>query len=210
MVARSAAPRGPVGRRLPSIVAGVTFGLVLMGGLLGAVLPARASMSGPFRGPRTANVYVRNYYEAGDAERLSRYDVVALDADTPPETIQEIRSYNSGTRILAFIPSNGTYMASLQFPDGSIWREIYETADTHNWWLRNTAGGRVSDHGGKWTTNITPVCPVNSLGQGILDWFPTFIVHTLLKNGHGPWDGVYFDDCWIGINWITIDTLLNP
>lgn len=184
--------------------------LVLFAALVVAERTSRASMSGPLRGPRTANVYIRNYYEPGDAEKLSRYDIVALDADTPPEIVQEIRSFNTGTKILAFIPSNGTYMSAMLFPDGSIWRELYETAETHNWWLRNTVGGQISDHGGKWTTNITEVCPKNSLGMGILDWYPIFIVYTLLGNGNGVWDGVYFDDCWVGINWVTIDTVLNP
>jgi hypothetical protein len=163
-----------------------------------------------FPGPKTANIYIRNHYEPGDTELLSRFDLLALDVDTPPAIVEEIRSYGTGTIILAFIPSNGTYMSALQFPDGSIWREVYEAAKTHDWWFYNTAGGQVSDHGGKWTTNITTQCPPNAMGQTILDWFPKFVVHTMLKNGNSVWDGVFLDDCWVGIHWITLDTELNP
>jgi hypothetical protein len=175
-----------------------------------AVLFAATAAHARFPGPKTANIYIRNHYEPGDTELLSRYDLLALDVDTPPAIIEEIRSYGTGTIILAFIPSNGTYMSALQFPDGSIWREVYEAAQTHGWWFYNTAGGQVSDHGGKWTTNITTQCPPNPLGETILDWFPKFVVHTMLKNGNSVWDGVFLDDCWVGIHWITLDTQLNP
>ncbi|HEX7878279.1 MAG TPA: putative glycoside hydrolase [Candidatus Eisenbacteria bacterium] len=163
-----------------------------------------------FPGPPTANIYVRNYYEPGDAELLSRYDLLALDADTPPSVIQEIRSYGTGTKILAFIPANGTYEAALNFPDGSIWREIYEAAETHGWWMKDTHGGHINDHGAKFTTNITTVCPPNAQGKTILDWFPTWVVNTLLVNNQTNWDGVFLDDCWVGIYWVSYDTQLNP
>lgn len=163
-----------------------------------------------FPGPKTSNIYIRNYYEPGDAELLSRYDLLILDADTPASVVEEIRSFGTGTKILAFIPANGTYEAAMRFPDGSIWREMYEAAETHGWWLRDTQGGHINDHGAKFTTNITTMCPPNTAGQTILDWFPTWVVNTMLVNSPVDWDGVFLDDCWVGIFWVSYDTVLNP
>ncbi|MDZ4806615.1 MAG: putative glycoside hydrolase [Candidatus Eisenbacteria bacterium] len=181
---------------------------VLIGGLLAPLLDG--PVEARFPGPKTANIYIRNYYEPGDAELLSRYDLLILDADTPASVVEAIRSYGTGTKILAFIPANGTYEAAMQFPDGSIWREMYEAAETHGWWLKDTQGGHINDHGAKFTTNITTVCPPNNAGQTILDWFPKWVVNTLLVNNPTDWDGVFLDDCWVGIFWISYNTQLNP
>jgi hypothetical protein len=95
------------------------------------------------------------------------------------------------------------------FPPGK-WRLIFETAAANNWWLRNTNGGQVKDHGNKFTTNLTLNCPKNAQNQSIHDWFPGFINNTVLQNGASLWDGVILDDCWVGIWWVSIDTWLNP
>src|SRR6185295_2500584 len=96
------------------------------------------------------------------------------------------------------------------FPLGSKWREMYDVAEANNWWLRSTTGGHIYDHPGKFTTNLTTFCPVNGSGQTILEWYPTFVVSSILQNGASPWDGVILDDVWVGISFINSNTALNP
>lgn len=158
---------------------------------------------------KTFNLYLRNYFEAGDAERLSRYDAIALDVDAPFSVLNEIKSFNPNIKILAYIPINGTYDNANVFPIGSNWRAVWEAAQTNNWWLRDTQGGLIYDHPGKRTTNCTFFCPVNGQGQSYLDWFPQFIAGTVLQNGAAPWDGVLLDDVWIGIWFVGNNRDLN-
>jgi|GEM_PF-1075486 len=158
---------------------------------------------------KTFNLYLRNYFEAGDAQRLSRYDAIALDVDAPASVLTEIKSFNPNIKILAYIPINGTYDNANVFPVGSKWRSVWEAAETNNWWLRDTQGGLIYDHPGKRTTNCTFFCPVNGQGQSYLDWFPQFIAGTVLQNGAAPWDGVLLDDVWIGIWFVGNNRDLN-
>jgi hypothetical protein len=158
--------------------------------------------------PRTYNIYIENRFEPGDAEILSRYDVVALDVDSPFSVLNEIKSLNPAIKLLAYIPINGTYVSSPLFPDSSLWREMYEVAETNNWWLRDTAGNHIYDHVGKYTLNMTPNCPANASGQTAIDWWPGFITNSILRNGTAPWDGVLLDNVWIGIAFIN-NTGLN-
>jgi hypothetical protein len=102
-------------------------------------------------GPKTYNLYIRNYYEPGDALKLSKFDVLGLDVDTPFSVLNEIRSYNPSIKLLAYIPINGTYENAILFPAGSKWREMWEACQANNWWLRNTQGGHIYDHEGKWS-----------------------------------------------------------
>ncbi len=125
--------------------------------------------------PRTFNLYIRKHYEAGDDTLLAKWDVLGLDMDTPDSMLVLIKAANPNCKLLAFCPINGTYDQSLRFPVESKWRLIYETAAANNWWLRNTNGGQVKDHGNKYTTNLTLNCPRNAQNQTIHDWFPGFV-----------------------------------
>jgi len=158
---------------------------------------------------KTFNLYLRNYFEAGDVERLARYDAIALDVDAPFSVLNQIKALNPSIKILAYIPINGTYDNANVFPAGSNWRAVWQAAETNNWWLRDTQGGLIYDHPGKRTTNCTFFCPVNGQGQSYLDWFPQFITGTVLQNGAAPWDGVLLDDVWIGIWFVGNNRDLN-
>ncbi len=172
-----------------------------------AALPVAAH---GFDTPKTFNLYGRNHFEPGDAQKLAKYDAISLDVDAPASVLAEIRSYNPDIKILAYIPINGTWEAAPQFPAGSKWREMYEVCEANNWWLRNTQGGFIYDHPLKRTTNMTAACPVNAQGQRFTDWFPGFITQSVLQNGASPWDGVLLDDVWVGIFFINNNTTLNP
>ncbi|HEX7879606.1 MAG TPA: putative glycoside hydrolase [Candidatus Eisenbacteria bacterium] len=158
---------------------------------------------------KTFNLYLRNYFEPGDAQKLAKFDAVALDVDAPTSVLNDIHSYNPNCRILAYIPINGTYDNANIFPAGSKWRAVWEAAEANNWWLRDTQGGLIYDHPGKRTTNCTFNCPVNGQGQSYMDWFPQFIAGTVLQNGAAPWDGVLLDDVWIGIWFVGNNRTLN-
>lgn len=160
--------------------------------------------------PRTFNLYIRKHYEPGDDILLAKWDVLGLDMDTPDSMLVLIKAANPNCKLLAFCPINGTYDQAMRFPANSKWRLIFETAAANNWWLRNTNGGQVKDHGNKFTTNLTLNCPKNAQNQTIHDWFLGFVNNTLLQNGASLWDGVILDDCWVGIWWVSIDTWLNP
>lgn len=160
--------------------------------------------------PKTFNLYIRKHYEAGDDTLLAKWDYLGLDMETPDSMLVLIKAANPNCKLLAFCPLNGTYDQAFRFPVGNKWRVVFEAAAANNWWLRNTNGGQVKDHGNKYTTNLTMNCPVNGQGQTIHDWFPNFIVNDVLRNGNSLWDGVILDDCWIGIWWVSIDTYLNP
>lgn len=177
--------------------------------LLTTVVPTVVALALP-NAPKTFNIYIRKHYEAGDDTLLAKWDYLALDMETPDSMLVLIKAANPNCKLLAFCPLNGTYDQSMRFPVGNLWRVVFETAAANNWWLRNTNGGQVKDHGNKFTTNLTLNCPPNGQGQTIHDWFPGFIVNTVLRNGASPWDGVLLDDCWVGIWWVSIDTYLNP
>ncbi|MDZ4804127.1 MAG: putative glycoside hydrolase, partial [Candidatus Eisenbacteria bacterium] len=190
-----------MGRHLAAFT--ILLGMIVV---LGAAQPAGAVGETP----RTFNLYIRNYYEPGDAAILAQYDALGLDVDTPLATLNAIKSLNPAIKLLAYIPINGTYQSSPLLPAGSKWREMYEAAEANGWWLRNTQGGHIYDHAGKYTINISTVCPENASGQTMLDWYPEFIVNSVLQNGASPWDGVILDDVWVGIWFINTNTALNP
>ena len=123
-------------------------------------------------GPKTFNLYLRNQYDPPDTLLLANWDALGLDADTPDAVLLRLKQLNPAIKLLAYIPINGTYSNANIFAPTSKWREMWEAANTNNWWLRNTQGGIIYDHPGKYTLNLTQNCPQGVGGQTVWDWYP--------------------------------------
>lgn len=160
--------------------------------------------------PKTFNLYLANDYTSADTVRMAQYDALGLDVDTPAAVLLRLKALNPAIKLLAYAPINGTYQNANIFTPTSKWREMWEAANANNWWLRDTHGGIIHDHPGKYTFNLTTDCPVNGQGQRMTDWYPLWIRQSVLQNGAALWDGVILDDVWKAIWFVGQSTALNP
>lgn len=181
---------------------------LLLGLAVFLLLPVAVARAVP-GGPKTFNLYLSNSYLPADTVLFARYSALGLDVDTSDQVLLRLKQLNPAIKLLAYIPINGTYFNANIFLPTSKWRAMWEAADINGWWLRNTQGGIIYDHPGKYTFNLTSNCPANGQGQRMWDWYPQFIVQTVLRNGAAPWDGVILDDVWKGIWFVGQNTQLN-
>lgn len=168
--------------------------------LVCAVLAASAttvSARTPGSYPRLANIYFPTLAGA-DLEALARYDVLVLPArgeELTREELATLRDLNPSITLLAHMPIG--YHGDWGSP--SIFSDVMDAANEHNWWLRDRLGQRVRMDFGDYLLNLTTWCPPDEDGRTFGSWMAKHIADRLAPGG--LWDGVYLDYCMDDIAW---------
>jgi len=162
--------------------------------LLVVALPA------PVRGsyPRIANIYFPHLSTA-DLVSLARWDVLILPkraGDTDLSELAALRALNPDIVLIAHMPVG--YHGDWEYPpiNGDLVAEL----DANDWWLRDTAGERMTLPCGDGILNETLWCPESPEGDRLCDWMGEYIAERLGPGG--PWDGVFLDCCFDEIDWV--------
>lgn len=151
--------------------------------------------------PRTANIYFPSLIGA-DLEKLARYDVLVLakrGEELYRDELRELRELNPEIILLVHMPIG--YAGDWVTPtiNGDLKDKLFED----DWWMRNTDGHRVlmpNSQVGDYLLNMSTMCPENSEGEMLCDWYPKFVADRLGPGG--LWDGVFLDYCMDRMSWI--------
>ncbi len=184
-------------RRLPPLIAAGLF----LGILYGTLAPRPADARTGY--PRIFGWYLSGTLSQDEIPLIAKYDVLVLDADFPydnPGELDQIRALNPDIKILAFIASNGTGAAAYERPPATVLHRHWQGIQDGDFWLYAVDGSHVEDWPGKWSANLTPNGPVNSLGENYETWFARFVDEAIWQTGQ--WDGVLLDDVWENISWL--------
>ena len=181
--------------------------LLTAGLLIGALVAALAAIPEPAEArtgyPRIFGWYLSGNLSQDEIPLIAKYDVLVLDADFPydnPGELAQIRALNPDIKILAFIASNGTGAAAYERPPATVLHRHWQGIQDGDFWLYAVDGSHVEDWPGKWSANLTPNGPVNSLGEDYATWFARFVDEAIWQTGQ--WDGVLLDDVWENISWL--------
>ncbi|MEK7652898.1 MAG: glycosyltransferase [Patescibacteria group bacterium] len=167
-------------------------------------LPQRGAVSGleEIKYPRIANLYWKTPITKDEAEKLARYDLIALDMNaqiTSAENIKSIRKLNPQIIILAYASSNEIPAARLSEVEPSgvgLWHDLISGVK-YNWLLRTYEGNSVSWWPGNISMNLyTKDNQSKTYGDYLVDFYDQKILAT------GLWDGLLLDNIWQDISWV--------
>jgi hypothetical protein len=153
--------------------------------------------------PKLANCFIAwDVHSDDDISALAKWDLLILSPqalERNPQLITKLRQKNSRIKILAYVPIEEiTYQSDLLNQTG-FWKEIYQTVDRNNWWLRTSSGDHVSFWPGNWFINASSFAPQKN-GTSWLDYLPDLVYKKFLKDE--TWDGVFYDCVWYGLSWL--------
>lgn len=177
--------------------------IIVIGSLL--VLPPRASEAQEnltTTYPKTANLYLYSPLTEDQIQKLAQWDVVILHMANQlhfAPQIRELRRLNPKIKILAYIPSEEfpiTQYAQWEIDPSGPWHKLL-AGITPGMWLTDATGKHVAFWPGNWMLNNTNY---PTTGQRWNEYLSDFVNREILSTG--LWDGIFYDNTWIGISWI--------
>ena len=159
------------------------------------------------KNPSTANFYLYTPINDIDARELAKWDVLVLQmlaGDNSAEQLRLIKKINPKIIILAYIASEEFPVSMYKQWDrpGGLFYKLF-SGITDEMWLRDSRGGHVTFWKDNWMLNVTDYPTKNKRWN---EYLAEFVNKELLSTG--LWDGVFFDNVWMDIQWINnkIDT----
>lgn len=155
--------------------------------------------------PRKANYYLAWQIPASKVAELSKWELLILDMETQvtsPGALRKIRELNPGIIILAYItPQEIKTDANA---GSSVTRRKLAAGISENWYLTDIQNKKLSFWPGTWLLNVADNSPeVN--GLRLNEYIAQFVAQDLLSTG--LWDGVFYDNAWKDVGWLTGDTV---
>jgi len=153
--------------------------------------------------PRIANYFLKWDITNEEAKELAKWDILILSPQVTvqnPTALSIIKNKNPKIKILAYVLTEEIPLSAAEMDSKYFWRDIYDTANKNNWWLKDAQGNHVNFWPNTWMINITSDAPPTSTGERWNDFFPKFILEKILPSG--PWDGIFFDNSFNDISWI--------
>lgn len=147
--------------------------------------------------PRTANYFLKWELTEVEARELAKWDLVVLDMEIQhrrPDLIRKMRVWNPDIMILVYItPQEIVRNAVSSF--SNMRRELVSGVSSE-WYLRDSAGKRLSWWPGTYIFNVSNKAPIHD-GKRLNTYIVDFVVDELLSTN--LWDGVFYDNAWDGI-----------
>ncbi|KKQ27203.1 MAG: hypothetical protein US42_C0013G0012 [Candidatus Magasanikbacteria bacterium GW2011_GWC2_37_14] len=144
--------------------------------------------------PRIANYFLKWTISDSEASQLARWDLLILDMETQvtsPAQLKKIKQLNPDIVLLAYItPQEILNNAGSSY--SSLRRKLAGQIPD-SWYLKNSAGNKISVWGGTSMLNVTESCPeVN--GQKLNVFLARFVNEQILNTG--LWEGIFYDNAW--------------
>ncbi len=136
-----------------------------------------------YSAPILANYILGTLPQDSDSiARLAKFDLLIVSAEqgvVRKSVLQKIRELNPKIILLAYVPSQSTNDSWKEYPANTLYGN-FQMND--NWWLRDTAGNKISD----W-----PRLHNTDLSQGWSDYLINYVQNNILSQG--LWDGIFYD-----------------
>ena len=157
--------------------------------------------------PRLANYFLRWEIRDSEVSELAKWDLLILDMEVQENSrpqLLEIRRLNPKVIILAYITSQEILADADDYNQACLRQELYcQIPD--GWWLRDTAGNKVSNWPDTFMLNLSDGAALNSANQRFNDYLPEFVANKLKSTG--LWDGVFYDNTWGDVAWVNSKNL---
>ena len=144
--------------------------------------------------PRTANYFLKWTLTEAEARELAKWDLVILDMELQtraPDLLKKMRTLNPNIILLVYItPQEIRQDASRSF---SLMRQKLARGIADDWYLKNSAGEKITWWPGTHLLNVTNEAPAFS-NQRWNEYLVNFVTNNLLSSG--LWDGVFYDNAW--------------
>lgn len=155
--------------------------------------------------PRKVNLFWKTPLTRGEAEKLAKWDIVALDMQAQSasvDAIKYLRELNPKIIILAYTSSNEIPMSRISQiePNGyGLWHDLRSGIQSE-WELKTYDGKNIS----WWPGNISMnLYPKDTRGKTYADYLVDFYYNKVISTG--LWDGLLFDNIWQGASWVNPD-----
>lgn len=152
--------------------------------------------------PRLANYFLKWSISDQEALSLAKWDLLILDMETAVNSrsqLLKIRELNPQAIILAYITSQ-EIVDQPELYNQADWRENLDAGLHSGWWLRDSAGKRISNWPGTYMLNVSDGALPNSAGTRFNDYLPRFVNDNIKASGF--FDGVFYDNLWGDISWL--------
>ncbi|MDO8505283.1 MAG: putative glycoside hydrolase [bacterium] len=160
--------------------------LVLLGLLLPHQLFALPDIKPTF--PRLANYFLHWTISSQEAEELSKFDLVILDAEVQERSRAELitlRRLNPDIILLAYVPASEVRRDVGNLASIAPLRYALGASIPEDWYLKDAQGNRRSFWPGTWIVNVA---------SPWADHLAEFVESRILSTG--LWDGVFYDNAW--------------
>lgn len=155
--------------------------------------------------PRKANYYLAWEIPSSKVTELAKWDLLILDMETQVRSLaslKKIRELNPNIIMLVYITpqeirtdaGNGT----------SVMRRKLAAGINENWYLTDVNSNKLSFWPGTWLLNVADNSPEVG-GLKLNQYVAKFVAQDIL--GTGLWDGVFYDNAWKDVKWLTGDTV---
>lgn len=159
--------------------------------------------------PRLANYFLKWEISNQEASELAKWDLLVLDMETQEnsrEQIQKIRELNPKIVLLAYLTTQEIMDNPADYNKDFLRRELYSRI-IDGWWAKEASGKKISNWPGTSMLNLSDGAALDQEGKRFNDYLPEFIAKRLQATG--LWDGVFLDNVWGDVAWVTGGTNLD-
>jgi hypothetical protein len=160
--------------------------------------------------PKLANYYLAWDVNDETAKDLAKWDLLILSPqaiERNPDLLQKIKSYNPNIKILSYLLAQEINQQAMSINPNGIWGQIYNITDAKNWWLRDINQNKLNWWPGTNLINVAYQNPLKPNDQWNY-WLPEIASSNVIKS-NPLWDGLFFDNCWPKISWLSSSFDLN-
>ena len=155
--------------------------------------------------PKRANYYLSWEIAHNKIAELSKWDLLILDMETQinsQNALKKIRQLNPSIKILVYItPQEIKNDAST---GASVMRKRLVSGLNPSWYLTDVQNNKITFWPGTWMLNVADNASAID-GVKFNQYLAKFVSQELLSTG--LWDGVFYDNAWKDVKWLTGDTV---
>jgi hypothetical protein len=159
--------------------------------------------------PKLANYYLHTPITSDTVAELARWDILVLSPqaqDNSRAALKKLRELNPNIVLLVYVPSEEfplTYYDQWSSDPNGVWYRLLRGI-TSDMWLLDSGGRHVTFWERNWMLNVS-----NYKASGLRwnEYLSSFVADDLLASG--LWDGVFYDNVFTDISWISNDVDLN-
>lgn len=165
----------------------------------GGITQVQAKNKLPNKYPRVANYFLDPEISTAEAEELAQWDVLILGFDTQynsPQAFSKIRQINPDILILAYVTSEEVPIKHLKVTDkkNPVYQLYNRLNKKDNWFLKDKNGDYLNFYPGTRMINVTTAWKKQ---------LPKFMTQKVLKKNPKKWDGVFYDNCFNDVSWVS-------
>ncbi|MEK7160716.1 MAG: putative glycoside hydrolase, partial [Patescibacteria group bacterium] len=155
--------------------------------------------------PKRANYYLNWEILPSKISELARWDLLILDMETQINSLaalKKIKQLNPNIILLAYITPQEIKKDAAS--SASVMRRRLASGIDESWYLTDTQNNKITFWPGTWMLNVADNAPEIN-GVRLNKYIAAFVAREILSAG--VWDGVFYDNAWKDVKWLTGDTV---